>query len=177
MVLTRDDALAARVRQDRHQGQRTPYVHDSLGACSRLDEVQAAALAVKLAWLDRWNDARRAHAGRYTTLLTRAGLAGADGPLALPPPAGAAHVFHQYVVRARDRDRLRAHLARADIGTQVYYPVPLHRQPALADLDVPAGALPIAERAASEVLALPIYPELTPAQIDTVVETIGAFYR
>jgi len=178
MVLTRDPAVAARVRQERHQGQETPYVHASVGLCSRLDEMQAAALTVKLAYLDRWNAARRAVADRYTRLFAEAGLAGHPGtPLGLPPPGGEAHVFHQYVVRAPDRDALRAHLGRAGIGTQVYYPRPLHRQPALAHLGVPGGALPEAERAAAEVLALPIYPELTSAQVERVVHTIAEFYR
>ena len=90
---------------------------------------------------------------------------------------GEAHVFHQYVVRARERDALRAHLAAAGVGTQVYYATPLHLQPALAHLGVTRGALPQAERAATEVLALPIYPALTPAQVDTVVEAITRFYR
>ena len=178
MVVTRDAELAARVRQERHQGQHAPYVHASIGLCSRLDELQAAALTVKLAHLDRWNAARRALADRYTVRLTDAGLAGhPQAPLVLPPPAGEAHVFHQYVMRARDRDALRSHLTRSGIGTQVYYPLPLHEQPALAHLGLRRGAFPEAERAAAEVLALPIYPELTPAQVDTVVDAIVAHHR
>jgi dTDP-4-amino-4,6-dideoxygalactose transaminase len=95
----------------------------------------------------------------------------------VPDVPGESHVFHQYVVRARARDRLRAHLAAAGIGTQIYYATPLHLQPALADVSPGAGTLPEAERAAAEVLALPIYPELARAQVDTVVEAIAAFYR
>src|SRR5439155_598290 len=112
MVLTRDATLAAHVRQERHQGHSsTPYVHASLGMCSRLDAVQAAALGAKLPRLDGWNARRRTIAARYTRLLEDAGLAGAPGaPLVLPVAAGEAHVFHQYVVRARDRDALQAHL-------------------------------------------------------------------
>jgi dTDP-4-amino-4,6-dideoxygalactose transaminase len=178
MVLTPDATLAARVRQERHQGQTVPYVHDSIGLCSRLDELQAAALGAKLPHLDAWNTRRRAVAAAYTAQLTACGLADRAGaPLVLPAPAGEAHVFHQYVVRARERDALRAHLAAAGVGTQVYYATPLHLQPALAHLGVTRGALPQAERAATEVLALPIYPALTPAQVDTVVEAITRFYR
>jgi dTDP-4-amino-4,6-dideoxygalactose transaminase len=173
MVLTDDPDLAARVRQDRHQGQVAPYVHGSLGLCSRLDALQAAALAAKLRHLDEWNARRRTVADWYTTLLAERGLAGRVGS---PAPAGEAHVFHQYVVRARERDRLRAHLAAAGIATQVYYARPLHLQPALAHLGVRAGALPEAERAAAEVLALPIYPELTRAQVEAVVQAIADFY-
>lgn len=178
MVLTTDATVAARVRQERHQGQVAPYVHGSLGLCSRLDELQAAALGAKLPHLDTWNARRRAVAAAYTARLTALGLAGRPGaPLAVPEPAGEAHVFHQYVVRTRERDALRAHLAAAGVGTQVYYATPLHLQPALAGLGIVRGALPEAERAAGEVLALPIYPELTPLQIDTVVEAIARFHR
>jgi dTDP-4-amino-4,6-dideoxygalactose transaminase len=178
MVLTADAALAARVRQDRHQGQVAPYVHASLGLCSRLDALQAAALRVKLAHLDDWNTRRRTIAGWYGAALAERGLAGRPGaPLMVPDVPGESHVFHQYVVRARGRDRLRAHLAAAGIGSQVYYATPLHLQPALAPVSPGAGTLPEAERAAAEVLALPIYPELAHAQVDTVVEAIAAFYR
>jgi dTDP-4-amino-4,6-dideoxygalactose transaminase len=111
-------------------------------------------------------------------LLAEAGLTDRpDAPVVAPSPAGDAHVFHQYVIRARERDRLRAHLAAAGIGTMVYYPMPLHLQPALSALGLRAGAFPRAERAAGEVLALPIYPELTHAQAATVVDAIARFYR
>jgi dTDP-4-amino-4,6-dideoxygalactose transaminase len=177
MVLTSDATLAARVRQDRHQGQTAPYVHGSLGLCSRLDALQAAALAAKLTYLEGWNARRRTVAGWYGTLLAERGLAGGpEAPLTVPEPAGEAHVFHQYVVRVRERDRLRAHLHEAGIGTQVYYPMPLHLQPALAHLGIERGTLPQAERAAAEVLALPMYPELERAQVETVVEAIAEFY-
>src|SRR5437867_2434723 len=178
MVLTHDAALAARVRQERHQGHSaTPYVHASLGLASRLDAVQAAALGAKLPRLDAWNARRRAIAERYGRLFAEAGLAGRpDAPLVLPEPAGEAHVFHQYVVRARDRDALQAHLATAAIGAQVYYRMPLHLQPPLAALGFRRGAFPEAERAAAEVLALPIYPELDDRAVETVVEAVVAFY-
>ena len=178
MVLTHDDALAAHVRQERHQGQTAPYVHGSLGLCSRLDALQAAALGAKLPHLDVWNARRRAVAGWYSALLAEARLTGgSEAPLVAPEPAGEGHVFHQYVVRARERDRLRAHLESAGIGTMIYYPTPLHLQPALARLGLRAGAFPEAERAAHEVLALPLYPELTRPQVETVVEAIADFYR
>jgi len=179
MVLTRDATLAAHVRQERHQGHSsTPYVHASLGMCSRLDAVQAAALGAKLPRLDGWNARRRTIAARYTRLLEDAGLAGAPGaPLVLPVAAGEAHVFHQYVVRAQDRDALQAHLAAAGIGAQVYYRMPLHLQPPLAAFGFRRGAFPEAERAAAEVLAFPLYPELGERAVETVVETVAAFYR
>jgi dTDP-4-amino-4,6-dideoxygalactose transaminase len=177
MVATNDDALAARLRQDRHQGQVDRYHHASLGFCSRLDAVQAAVLGAKLPHLERWNARRRAIAAAYDAQLGAAGLAGRAGaPLVLPAPAGEDHVWHQYVVRAERRDALLAHLGAAGIGAMVYYPVPLHRQPPL----VAAGLTPVpldeSERAAREVLALPIYPELDEARIDAVVGAVRAFY-
>jgi dTDP-4-amino-4,6-dideoxygalactose transaminase len=178
MVLTDDDGIAARVRRERHQGQRAPYVHETIGLCSRLDALQAAALEVKLRHLDGWNARRRQVAGWYATGLRQAGLAGAaDAPIRLPDEAGEAHVFHQYVVRARDRDALRASLTAAGIDTQVYYSLPLHLQPALAHLGHREGEFPHAERASREVLALPIYPELAQEAAETVVEAIARFYR
>jgi len=178
MVLTGDEAVASRVRRDRHQGQRAPYVHESIGLCSRLDALQAVALGVKLRHLDAWNARRREVAGWYTTWFREAGLAGHDdAPLRLPQEAGAAHVFHQYVVRARERDALRAFLSTAGVDTQVYYSLPLHLQPALAHLGHREGELPHAERASREVLALPIYPELSRQAAETVVEAVAGFYR
>jgi dTDP-4-amino-4,6-dideoxygalactose transaminase len=178
MVLTGDGELAATVRRERHQGQSAPYLHDSLGLCSRLDALQAAALGAKLRHLDDWNRRRRQVASWYGELLADAGLTGAAGaPLVTPEPAGEAHVFHQYVVRARDRDRLRAHLGAAGIGTMIYYATPLHLQPALRSLGLAPGAYPVAEGAAREVLALPIYPEFPRAQVERVVEAMAAFYR
>lgn len=178
MVLTDDDALAARVRIDRNQGMDAPYRHVTLGACSRLAAVNAAALAVKLRHLDAWNARRRAIAARYDAAFRAVGLAAADGgPLGLPPLGGDEHVWHQYVVRSGRRDALARHLAAAGVATQVYYPIPLHRQPALAGrADVP-HPLPEAERAATEVLALPIHAELADAQVDCVVEAVVAFHR
>ena len=178
MILTSDEVLASRVRQDRHQGQRAPYVHDSIGLASRLDALQAAALGVKLRYLDAWNARRREVAAWYGGGLREAGLAGRDdAPLRLPDEAGGSHVFHQYVIRARDRDALRDSLTAAGIDTQVYYSLPLHLQPALAHLGHREGEFPQAERASREVLALPIYPELSREAAETVVEAIARFYR
>jgi dTDP-4-amino-4,6-dideoxygalactose transaminase len=140
--------------------------------------VQAAALGAKLAWLDRWSERRRTIAARYTAGFEAAGLtAAAGGPVLPPAAADAAHVFHQYVVRVQQRDRLAAHLASRGIGTQVYYPVPLHRQPALGAHAVVPRPLEQTERAAAEVLALPIYPQLADAHVDAVVEEMARFYR
>jgi dTDP-4-amino-4,6-dideoxygalactose transaminase len=177
MILTRDGELAARVRRDRHQGQVDAYVHETVGLCSRLDALQAAVLAAKLPHLDAWNARRRTVADWYADGFRERGLTGRSGsPLALPEPAGEAHVFHQYVVRARARDALRAHLTAAGIGTSIYYPVPLHRQRALAFLGHGPGSFPEAERAAGEVLALPMQPALTRGQVADVVDAVTAFY-
>ncbi|MCW5892927.1 MAG: DegT/DnrJ/EryC1/StrS family aminotransferase [bacterium] len=176
MLLTSDPAVADHVRRERNQGLVAPYVHEGVGLCSRLDAVQAAALGAKLPHLDAWNVRRRAIAAWYAEGFAAAGLAGVGGPLRLPAPGGEAHVFHVYTVRARDRDALQAHLGREGIGTQVYYRTPLHRQPAMRDrADVPCG-VPVSERAADEVLALPMWPQLARAQVERVVAAVGAFY-
>ncbi len=178
MLLTTDATLAEQVRRDRTHGQVAPYVHDTLGLCSRLDAVQAAALAAKLPRLDDWNARRRTVARWYETHCAARGLAAtARAPLVLPEPAGGAHVFHVYTVRARARDAVARHLAAAGIGTQVYYRTPLHRQaPLAACCEVPVG-VPEADRAASEVLALPMYPQLTEAQVAAVGDAMAACYR
>jgi dTDP-4-amino-4,6-dideoxygalactose transaminase len=172
MVLTSDGGVAARIRQERHQGQTAPYEHASLGLCSRLDALQAAALHAKLRHLDAWNAARRRIASWYDEAFRARRLAA----VVPPAPAGDAHVYHQYVVRVPDRDRLRTALTKEGIGTQIYYQRPLHLQPALAPLGYEPGAFPESERAAHEVLALPIFPELRHDQVDTVVEAIARFY-
>jgi dTDP-4-amino-4,6-dideoxygalactose transaminase len=177
MVVTDDDALAASLRRDRHQGQVDRYHHASLGMCSRLDAVQAAVLGAKLPHLDGWNARRRTIAQSYDVRLRAAGLAGRPGaPLVLPPPAGEDHVWHQYVVRAERRDALIASLTAAGIGAMIYYPVPLHRQPPLVPWSVTPVPLDETERAAREVLALPIYPELDDARLGAVVDAVRRFY-
>jgi len=180
MLLTADAGLAKRVRCDRVHGQAAPYVHEALGLCSRLDAVQAAVLRAKLPHLDRWNARRRTVAGWYATHFAARGLAGvANAPLVPPdlPDPGGAHVFHVYCVRARTRDALQRHLAAAGIGTQVYYRVPLHRQtPLVACSESPSG-VPEAERAAGDVLALPMFPQLTEEHVVRVVDAVASFYR
>jgi dTDP-4-amino-4,6-dideoxygalactose transaminase len=174
LVTTADDRLAERLRRLRAHGATERYLHLEVGINSRLDEVQAAVLAVKLKYVDGWCDARARHARRYDALFRDARL---EGPVRLPVVhPGARHVFHQYVVRADRRDELRAHLRARGIGCEVYYPVPLHLQPCFDFLGYRRGDFPEAERAANEVLALPIYPELTPEQQERVVETIAEFY-
>jgi dTDP-4-amino-4,6-dideoxygalactose transaminase len=177
MVLTNDAALAAEVRRDRHQGQIDRYRHETLGFCSRLDAVQAAILGAKLPHLDGWNRRRREIAAAYDARLRAAGVAGVpDAPIVLPERPGDEHVFHQYVVRAARRDALLRHLHAAGVGAQVYYPVPLHRQPPLEGVSLTPVPLPETERAAREVLALPLYPEVDEAAVAAVVEAVRTFY-
>ncbi|MBI3330162.1 MAG: DegT/DnrJ/EryC1/StrS family aminotransferase [Nitrospinae bacterium] len=184
MVLTDDPALAERVRTLRVHGGLKKYYHDMVGVNSRLDELQAAVLGVKLRYVDRWISARQANAARYQRLFQDAGLTGAPGkldlekPVALPSIApGRTHIFYVYAIRARERDRLRAYLAEHGVGTEVYYPLPLHLQPCFATLGYRPGDFPEAERAAQESLALPMYPELSESQQTYVVEQIATFYR
>jgi dTDP-4-amino-4,6-dideoxygalactose transaminase len=169
-VLMNDAALADRVRLLRTQGARPKYHHLALGGNFRLDSLQAAVLRVKLDHLDRWTAGRRERARRYRDLLT--GIAEVE-----LPPVHRDHVYNQFVVRVPDRDRLRADLARSGIGTEVYYPEPLHLQPCFADLGYRGGGLPVAERACREVLALPIHAGLTPASQERVADHVRAFYR
>jgi dTDP-4-amino-4,6-dideoxygalactose transaminase len=177
MVLTNDAVLAAEVRRDRHQGQIDRYRHETLGFCSRLDAVQAAILGAKLPHLDGWNRRRREIAAAYDARLRAAGVAGVpDAPIVLPERPGDEHVFHQYVVRAARRDALLRHLHAAGVGAQVYYPVPLHRQPPLEGVSLTPVPLPETERAAREVLALPLYPEVDEAAVAAVVEAVRTFY-
>ncbi len=173
-VLTDDDALAARVGLLRGHGSVRKYEHLAVGGNFRLDALQAAVLRAKLPLLSAWTAARRAHAARYRRLFAEVRLAGAEVAL---PPDEPAHVYHQFVIRVPARERLRAHLTAAGIGTEVYYPSPLHLQPALAALGYAAGACPRAETACAEVLALPIHPALDAGAPEQVVAAIAAFYR
>ncbi|MBO0737605.1 MAG: DegT/DnrJ/EryC1/StrS family aminotransferase [Alphaproteobacteria bacterium] len=172
MVVTKDPALAAALREIREYGWRERYVSARPGTNSRLDAMQAAVLRVKLAALTAGNARRRAIAERYD-----AGLAGL--PLALPARRpGTGHVFHQYVIRLAERDALRASLREAGIGTGIHYPVPVHCQPAYIGRLVsgPSG-LGITERAASQILSLPIYPQLPDEAVDRVIAGIRTFFR
>ena len=179
LVTCDDDRLADEVRRLRAHGSKPRYYHHVVGGNFRLDAINAAVLRVKLRHLDDWIEGRRQAARRYAELMDAAGLRGDDGPvLALPPgDEGGRHVFHQYVIRARERDALQAHLGEHGVGNAVYYPRPLHLQPCFADLGYGVGDFPHSEAASGEVLALPMYPELTRALQTHVVDSIAAFYE
>jgi len=180
MVLTSNGEIAQRLRSLRvHGAAGGPYRHEEIGLGSRLDALQAAALSVKLRHVAEWNAARRQVARWYDEAFRAADLVAPARPgLSLPLPAAEAHVFHQYVVRVPgQRDRLRAFLDDRGIGTQVYYPIPLHLQPCLRHLGYRPGDLPEAERASAETLALPMYPELPRQSVAAVVDAIAAYYR
>jgi dTDP-4-amino-4,6-dideoxygalactose transaminase len=171
LVSTADPALAHRIALLRNHGAEPKYYHREVGGNFRMDALQAAVLRVKLPHLARWNERRRANAEVYDTLFRQAGLAGRVG---LPTaPEGRTHIYHQYVIRVPGRDGMRAHLAAAGIGSEVYYPVPFHRQECFAALGADPNAFPHADAAAADVLALPIYPELTRAQQEYVVARIA----
>ncbi len=172
MILTDSEQAAVRLRRLRHHGQTRSYIGDELGSNSRLDEIQAAVLRVKLRHLDQWKVARQQRAAQYNSLLGN--LPGVVTPRV---PAGGEHVYHQYTIRVAQRDRVKEFLARRGISTAVYYPMPLHLQPLYAELGYPRGSLPEAERAAEEVLSLPIYPELTEAQMERVSDALAAALR
>jgi len=183
LVTTTSAAIDDHARILRAHGMRRRYYHEEIGWNSRLDSIQAAVLEVKLRYLPKWNQQRRDHAHRYDQLFHETSLvannaAGADKGIVLPitdPRAG--HVFHQYVIRAPRRDELRQYLTDQKIGSEIYYPVPLHLQTSLSYLGYKPGDFPISEAAAQDVLALPMYPELREDEQQTVVDTIASFYR
>ncbi len=180
MVTTNSVELAERVRTLRQHGMRRRYYHDELGWNARMDGFQGAILSVKLKYIESWNEARRAIAARYHRLFTRAGLAevepcSAHGVVLPQELPGNRHVWHQYVIRVPRRDALRAFLTQRQIGSEIYYPVPLHLQQPFKGLGYQEGDFPEAERAAREVLALPIFPELREDEQDTVVSAIAEF--
>ena len=179
LVTTSNPEYAEHMRRLRNHGSPQRYYHEEIGWNSRLDAIQAAVLRVKVPYLSDWNDRRRKHADDYSRLFTNAGLVSTsdESPVQLPfvsPHAN--HVFHQYIIRAKRRDELRRHLAERSIGTEVYYPLPLHLQAAFAYLGYQEGDLPESERAAREVLALPMFPELTEGEQRLVVDRIAEFY-
>jgi dTDP-4-amino-4,6-dideoxygalactose transaminase len=187
IVTTTRPEMAEHMRRLRNHGSPQRYYHDEFGWNGRMDAIQAAVLRVKLAHLADWNQRRRQHAATYDQLFADAGLTSSQAsnqtsdqrraPVRLlwrSPQAN--HVFHQYVIRAQRRDDLRKFLADRKIGSEIYYPLPLHLQPVFSYLGLKAGDLPIAETAAREVLALPMFPELTTAELKLVVESIAAFY-
>ena len=177
LIATDRPELAEKLRMLRAHGETSKYRHELIGLNSRLDSLQAAVLSVKLRHTDKWCEERIGRAGRYGELFRAAGLTG-NGVRAIPAAGGGrAHVFNYYVVRIERRDELKKFLAGAGIQTEIYYPLPLHLQPCFGYLGGRQGDFPHAERAAEEVLALPIYPELTAEQQEAVVGKIADFYR
>jgi dTDP-4-amino-4,6-dideoxygalactose transaminase len=180
-ITTDSPEIAERVRSLRNHGARQRYYHDEIGANSRMDGIQAAVLRVKMRHLPLWNCARRERASIYDRLLSEAGLT-KTGASSQPPVAPlktrpeAHHIFHQYVIRVRERDKLREFLKERGVGSEIYYPVPLHLQNCFAYLGCAKGDLPESERAANEVLALPMFAELEEDEQRQVVEAIAEFY-
>jgi dTDP-4-amino-4,6-dideoxygalactose transaminase len=171
MMVTQDEALAARLKRLRMHGGSKQYFHDEVGYNSRLDALQAVVLSAKLPHLAGWSAARRRNAAYYDRAF--ADLAGVTTPYIDPANES---IFNQYTIRAERRDELQKFLQTRGIGTSIYYPLPLHLQPCFAYLGYKAGSCPEAERAAREVLSLPIFPELTTSQLDEVVDAVRGFY-
>jgi dTDP-4-amino-4,6-dideoxygalactose transaminase len=183
IVTTSRPEMAEHMRQLRNHGSPRRYYHHEFGWNGRMDAIQAAVLGVKMTRLAGWNERRRQHAATYDRLFANSGLMASEknnensSPvrlLARSPQAK--HIFHQYVIRAQRRDELRKFLAERKIGSEIYYPLPLHLQPVFSYRGLKAGDLPVAELAAQQVLALPMFPELTEAEIGWVVENIADFY-
>jgi dTDP-4-amino-4,6-dideoxygalactose transaminase len=172
MVVTNDPARAEKLAILRGHGSKPKYYHKVIGGNFRLDTLQAAIVTVKLRHLDGWTEGRRRNAARYDRLLSEAGLIPA---ITLPVSKATRHIYNQYAIRTRRRDDLQKHLKSQDIGTEVYYPVPMHQQECFAYLGHKEGDFPESERAAQESLALPVYPELTNEQAKYVVKTIQEF--
>jgi dTDP-4-amino-4,6-dideoxygalactose transaminase len=175
LCTTNDAELAESMRVLRVHGGKPKYFHAVIGGNFRIDELQAAVLRVKLKYLDGWTAARQRNAAYYT-----AAFAAASGAKNLITPQAVVkgrHIFNQYVVRVQNRDALKDHLTAQGIGTEIYYPVPLHLQKCFSFLKHAPGDFPQSERAAAETLALPIYPELTQTQLEQVVASVADFYR
>jgi dTDP-4-amino-4,6-dideoxygalactose transaminase len=171
MVVTNDPGLWEKLRMIIVHGSRVRYHHDILGVNSRLDTLQAAILGVKLRYLDQWNESRREAARRYDTLL-------ADLPVTVPVPApGCYHTFHQYTLRVPKRDELSAFLSGEKIPHAIYYPIPLHLQKAFSQFGHGSGEFPHAERAAAEVISLPMHTELSHAQQEYISDAVHRFYH
>ncbi|MEP6689126.1 MAG: DegT/DnrJ/EryC1/StrS family aminotransferase [Gemmatimonadales bacterium] len=171
MMVTQDDALAERLRRLRLHGGTTQYFHDEVGFNSRLDTVHAAVLLAKLPHLAEWSAARARHAARYTEAFT-------GHPAVCPPRTDPAneHIFNQYTLRVPRRNELQAHLKAKGIGNSIYYPLSLHLQPCFAHLGYAEGDLPVSEATSAQVISLPVYPEMSEAQQQTVVEVVLGFY-
>jgi dTDP-4-amino-4,6-dideoxygalactose transaminase len=192
IVTTNRPEIAEHMRQLRNHGSPRRYYHHEFGWNGRMDAIQAAVLRVKLGHIADWNQSRQQHAATYDRLFAESGLTsswnsgqtsdqtstqGSAPVRLLSRSPQAKHVFHQYVIRVQRRDELRQFLADRKIGSEIYYPLPLHLQPVFSYLGLKAGDLPVAEQAAREVLALPMFPELTEAEIQSVVESIAEFYN
>lgn len=173
IVVTNDPARAEKLSVLRTHGSKPKYFHKIIGGNFRLDTLQAAVVTVKLRYLDGWTAGRQANAARYDQLLAAAGLA---ERVQRPAVKTSRHIFNQYVIRVSQRDQLQAFLKEKSIGTEIYYPVPMHLQECFAYLGLRRGDFPESEKAASETLALPIYPELTDAQAQAVVDAIRLFF-
>lgn len=170
MVVVRDEAVADRIRILRVHGSRKKYIHEIIGINSRLDELQAAVVSVKMKYIDEWNASRQKSAAEYTQ-----GLAGL--PIQCPVcPKGYVHTYHLYSIVTNRRDELSKHLTREGVGNAVYYPLPLHRQPCYLDLGYKDGDLPVSERLSREILSLPMFPELKEADLRRVIGAIRSFF-
>lgn len=178
MAVCREASLAARLRLMRNHGMEERYFHREVGGNFRIDAIQAAVIHAKLPHLAGWNADRRRNAAAYRTAFAARGL----DEFITPPPAPEeglenSQIYHQYVIRARDRDALMAHLQAAGIGCAIYYPVPLHLQECFAYLGYQAGDFPVSEAASRDSLALPIFPELRPEELEAVADAIAGFYK
>ncbi|MBI4401224.1 MAG: DegT/DnrJ/EryC1/StrS family aminotransferase [Nitrospirae bacterium] len=174
MITTNDRSLSESLASLRVHGSRVKYVHEQVGINSRLDALQAAVLRVKLNYLDRWSEGRRKNAAKYEQLFKDAKLL--DRATLPKTDAGNHHVFNQFTIRAQKRDELRAYLKDKGVGTEIYYPIPMHLQSCYRELTYQKGDFPVSERASEAVLSLPIYAELTDDQLAYVAETIKEFY-
>ena len=192
MVTTSDEEMAEKLKIMRAHGSKPKYYHHLVGGNFRLDALQAAVLLAKLKYLDGWTHKRRQNAAYYSSLFQQSGLieqgfvtppqavwekgSAINPQSAIRNPKLVSHIYNQYVIGARRRDELRAYLKEHGVGSEIYYPLPLHLQPCFAELAYKAGDFPESEKAAAETLALPIYPELEPGQQEYVVEKIKSFY-
>ena len=171
MIVTNEEEIVAKLFSMRNYGQKTRYVHELKGLNSRLDELQAAILRVKLKHLDRWTEQRRENAKLYGELLQKVDV------FCPKEKDYAKHVYHLYVIRSQKRDELQRFLQDRDIITLIHYPIPVHLQKAYADLGINRGALPVTEKTASTILSLPIYPELRKDQVEEIVDLIELFFK
>src|SRR5262249_43042104 len=174
MITTNDAALAERLAALRVHGRTDKYFHQWIGINSRLDALQAAVLRVKLRYLDSWTAGRQSHAERYRSAFAKFSL-----PVIPPSPTQyqTRHVYNQFVIRCAERNALQAYLKGRAIGSEVYYPLPLHLQPCFSDLGYKKGDFPVSEKLAAESLALPVHAELAPEDIDYIVDSIRSFYE